>query len=256
MKFLLCTLLIIVIGYISLCTVLYLTQRSMIYHPTPETKTTFATPFYLSNQNVKLKVWQHQPAKQQALIYFGGNAENVSLNIPQFAKIFPNHTVYLHNYRNYSGSEGKPTEEALYSDALLLYDHVKKKHKSIDIIGRSLGTGVATYLAANRKTNRLALITPFDSLTNVASSYFPFFPVTLLMHDRFESISHASSLTMPTLILIAENDGIIPFKNSNTLLEALDNKYTKAVIIPRADHNSISLFKEYEQSLSSFFNTY
>lgn len=254
MKLLLISLLIISIGYISLCTMLFFTQRSMIYHPPPESSTSRATPLYLTNHNIKLKVWQLHPEKQRALIYFGGNAEDVALNIPQFSELFQNHTIYLHNYREFSGSEGKPTEQALYSDALLLYEHVAGHHQTIDIAGRSLGTGVATFLAAHRKTNSLVLITPFDSLTSVASWYFPFLPVTLLMKDRFESINYASKLTMPKLVIIAEEDGIIPRKNSDNLLEALENRSTKLVIVPRADHNSVSLFKEYEESLRNFLN--
>lgn len=252
MKAVLVALLLCSLAYIAICTILYLSQRSSIYYPTPEVSARYGTPLVLSNGSVKLKVWKVQEGREQALIYFGGNAEDVALNIPQFVKLFPDHTLYLHNYRGYGGSGGSPTERGLLSDALLLYDQVRSTHKGVDVVGRSLGTGVATYLAANRDVERLVLVTPFDSLVNVASAHFPLFPVKLLMKDRYESFSYAPRLGMPKLILLAERDEIIPRRNSERLIDFLDRNTTRVTIIGGADHNSISVFREYEEAMAAF----
>ncbi len=58
-----------------------------------------------------------------AILYFGGNGEDVSMNLPSFSAKFPNHAIYLMHYRSYGGSTGKPTEELLRNDALALFDY-------------------------------------------------------------------------------------------------------------------------------------
>ena len=91
------------------------------------------------------------------------------------------------DYRGYGFSTGVSTEATLYRDALKLYDSVKSKHTRISLGGRSLGTAVATYVAAYREVSKLALITPFDSIVNVAQGKYPVYPVHLLLHDTFDS---------------------------------------------------------------------
>lgn len=239
-------------GYAAVCSLMYALQRSLLYFPTPEVETSEASAFRLNNEGLSLKVWTASEKSDKALIYFGGNNEDVSGNIAKYRKLFPNHTVYLHNYRGYGGSEGKPTEEGLFADALALYDHLAEKHDSIDVIGRSLGTGVAVYLASQRDVENMVLVTPYDSITSVAADQYPYLPVRRLLKDRFDSLARAGMLTANTLLLIAENDELIPVELSHKLAAALNPEQTRVVTIPDADHNSICQSPRYDRELNDF----
>jgi hypothetical protein len=90
------------------------------------------------------------------IIYFGGNADEVSGMVP-FYKRFPEWSLLLVNYRGYGISTGKPSQAALCSDALILFDTITKNlfPQIVIVMGRSLGTGVAVHLAAHRSQYRV-----------------------------------------------------------------------------------------------------
>ncbi len=162
--------------YAGLCLLVFLTQRSQIYYPVRESAAPGATPMLFARDGAEIKVWTVERPGPAALLYFGGNAEDVGASIGLFARRLPNHSLYFVNYRGYGGSTGRPSEDALVRDAVALYDHVRATHSEVSVVGRSLGSGVAVQLASGRDVSRLALVTPFDSLVNVArptSSGFP-----------------------------------------------------------------------------------
>jgi len=233
---------------------LYAYQRKMLYVPSPEYAHEFES-LELHNEQEVLKVVVLNPSQSQAIIYFGGNAEAVIFNAEPFLKNFPNHTVYLVNYRGYGGSTGSPTELGLYSDSLALYDRVRTNHESLSLMGRSLGSGVATFLASEREVSHLALITPYDSIKNVAQAHVPIYPVGLLVKDRYDSVEKATRVSTPVLIVMAELDSVIPNSHSIALSEAFKKEQVSIIIIKGADHNNISLDLEYYPRLKHFFGS-
>lgn len=239
--------------YCLFCLVLYVKQRSMLFYPVPEVRGTPAEALYIENGAERLKIWQLRGSSGRALIYFGGNAEDVSLNISFFRELLPEWSVFLCNYRGYGGSTGAPSEEALFSDALAVYDRVSQSHEIVGVMGRSLGTGVALYLGSSRDVERIALVTPYDSMVAVAASYYPIVPVSVLMKDRFESIEMAGDVKAPVLAIIAENDEVIPLKNSRRLVNVLDEKQTRTVVLEGVGHNTVDLSPEYRTLLQNFF---
>lgn len=253
LKLTITTLLLALTVYLALCGLLYTMQRALLYFPTPAVSTPEAEVIWLKNANQTLKIWHIPGSSDKALIYFGGNAEDVALNIPQFKRLFPDHAVYLHNYRGYGGSTGTPTEEGLFADACALYDFVSQNHAHISVMGRSLGTGVAIYLATQRDVSRLVLVTPFDSMTNVASNLYPFFPAALLLRDKYNSLDRITGLNTRILILIAEHDEVIPRKHTDNLVAALSPELTRVKVIASTGHNTISDVPSYEKALSDFF---
>ena len=160
--------------YLLACAVMYLLQRKLIYYPTGKIPHSFPQ-LKLVNQNETIEVIVLNQGKNEALLYFGGNAEAVIYNAEDFLTAFPLHTVYLLNYRGYGESTGYPTEKGIFSDALLLFDKVQEKHQKISAIGRSLGSGVAVYLASKKPLHKMALITPYDSIKSLGQSKFIFF---------------------------------------------------------------------------------
>ena len=244
---------VIGVVYMGLCVYLFAMQRSLIYFPVGADRDVPADDLRIPSGGESLQVWNLSPGQPKALIYFGGNAENVSQNLPAFAEFFPDYSLYLVNYRGYAQSTGSPTEDALYADALSVYEHVRRKHTDVAVIGRSLGSGVATYLAAQRPVERLALVTPFDSLVNVAQSAYPFMPVSLFLRDRYDSLGRAPSIAAPTLILMAARDRIIPARRSEALVAGFAPAQVVVKVIDDADHNTIGQFADYGKALSGFF---
>lgn len=252
-KSLLALLALLLLGYAGLCALLYFKQRDLIYYPAATAVPAAATDFELVREGLTLRGWRLNPGKSRALIYFGGNAERLDTSRAEFARLFPGRTVYLLPYRGYGASEGQPGEPALLGDALALYDEVQARHPTapIALIGRSLGSGVASYVASRRPVERLVLVTPFDGLAEVAQAHYPVFPVRLLMRDRYRSIDYLPRYPGPLLVLRGGRDEVIPPANTDRLLAALSRK-PQVVDFPLAGHNDISQDPAYAEALRGF----
>lgn len=242
---------VLIISYAILCVLLFLFQRKLLYFPTPEISHDYQQ-ISVKNQGETIEVIVVNPDQKDAIVYFGGNAESVIYNADDFSKYFPDRTIYLVNYRGYADSSGLPSQNALFSDALVIYDTVTQTHSDIVAFGRSLGSGVALYLAAQRRLSHLVLITPYDSILAVAKKQFPFFPVGILLKDKYDSLSLVDKISSPTLIVAGEQDNIIPVSHSKTLYEALDAENAHLKIIQNAGHNNISEHREFYQIINEF----
>jgi pimeloyl-ACP methyl ester carboxylesterase len=238
--------------YLGVGIFLYFAQRSFLYQPVPETAGTEADEMRVESGGVSLKIWHFNPRLSKAIIYFGGNAENVYWNVPVFKEMFADYSVYLVNYRGYGGSSGSPSETALLEDAVSIFDRLQPKHESISVIGRSLGTGVATYLASVRRVEKMVLVTPFDSIVSVAKRGYPIFPVSLFLKDRYDSFGRVASIRSPTLVIIAENDEIILRESSDRLISAFKSTDVLVEMIDDATHNSIGNTSLYLKLLNDF----
>ena len=146
-------------------------QRSLIYHPQPARQAveSLTLPVEGASLQVSVRLLPDAPA----LLYFGGNAEDVSGTLPQLARLFPDHALYLMHFRGFGQSTGEPTEPALHADARALYEHVRRDHADVKLIGRSLGSGVAARLASEQPVTRLALVTPTTASRTWRLSSFP-----------------------------------------------------------------------------------
>jgi uncharacterized protein len=243
--------LFLLITYIGLGVFLYLNQRDMLYFPTPQIETPYDT-MTLFNEGESIKVIVLNRGHENAILYFGGNAESMASSSDYIAQQFPHFTVYLMDYRGYGASSGEPMEKGLYSDALKLYDTIETKHDRISIGGRSLGSGIATYVAAYREVSKLALITPFDSIVNVASGMYPVYPVSLLIEDTYDSVSRVKMIKAKTFIVIAEYDKVIKRVRTQKLIDAFDPDQLEVMIIKNRGHNDISSDLIYYKVMQDF----
>jgi len=210
-----------------------------------------------THDNLTIRGWflkNSSSSKSPLILYFGGNAEEVSYLL-DYAEKIKGWSWVLMNYRGYGLSEGKPSEKNLYRDAISLYDYFVKRDdidkECIVVMGRSLGTGVATYLAQMRKTSAVILVSPYDSLVSVGKSIFPFLPVNLILRHRFDSLSRAPFITVPLLVLVASNDNIIPVRYSQKLAEKWGAAYS-LIIIEGEDHNTIHDNANYWEAIDEF----
>lgn len=246
MKSVLVTLLLL---YGTFCLTLFALQRKFLYFPQPTGGVIGVTEIHFDTDGEQLNGWVVNEGHSKALIYYGGNAESIEDNIHFFEAVLPDYTVYLIPYRGYGNSTGDPTEENLYNDALHVYEQIKTRHDLISLMGRSLGSGVATYVAANRQVENLILVTPFDSIENVAKTIYWMFPVSLLIKDKFQSLNRVKNITAKTYIFIAENDRVIPRARTEQLIAQFTNQLMTTTVITRADHNDISQYPEYVAGL-------
>ncbi|HXY97870.1 MAG TPA: alpha/beta fold hydrolase [Steroidobacteraceae bacterium] len=239
-------------GYGLICLLLYLAQDRLLYLPTPDSARPGARALRIERGAATLKVWELHGAAQAALIYFGGNAEDVGASIADFDAAFPGRAVYLVNYRGYGGSSGRPSEAALTADAEAIYDSLRARHHPIAVIGRSLGSGVAVALAARRPVERLVLVTPFDSIANVAADHFFWLPVRHLVRDRYDSLARIGQVRVPTLVVVAEHDEVVFRARSDALIAAVSPPFLHTLLVPGATHNDVSFYPVYFQSLGEF----
>lgn len=254
------------IFYAGVCTLLYLKQDDLLFHPKSKTLTEVAeilktTPefdtlsFKMSDGNRTCGFIFKNITKEKLplVLYFGGNAEEVS-HIADYKNYFPNTVMVLMNYRSFGLSEGAISQKNMFSDAVEVYDKLITNStvdaNNVIVIGRSIGTGVATYLSSQRKTKATILITPYESMIDVAQEKYPFVPIGLLIKHPFNSKEYAASITTPVLALISKNDEIIPKYHAYNLLNAWKGK--TSLLEVNEDHNSIMKNEEVWKRIEDF----
>ena len=234
------------IAYLVVGVLLYLFQRTFIYFPVGNVEHSLPTERFKSDGEI-ISVISINQQNDDAILYFGGNAEMVVGEAEYFDRVFPDYAVYLVNYRGYADSTGVPTEYGLYADAENIFDQLSERHKTVSAIGRSLGSGVATHLASVRKPDNIILVTPFDSIQRLAQRIYPVYPMSLMLKDKFDSVSRVPKIDAPVLIIAAEQDYVIPRKNTQSLFDAFPPSQVKMHIIQNSRHNTVSLSDEYYQ---------
>jgi len=249
----------IILIYVGLGAYIYSIQDSLIFFPVKadysrQLNKNVEEVIYKVN-GVKLHGWlvNKKYVNDKLIFYYGGNAEDVYYNISDFSNLKA--AVLLINYRGYGYSEGKPGEEAFFSDALKILQSAQKtyKPKKTIIFGRSIGTGVATYIASKVLNNGIILITPFDSMANVAGEHYPLFPVSLLLKHKFNSKNYVPEITSPVLIIYGSGDRVIPNERTENLLNYFKTKY-RIVKLDNADHNDITAYSKYWNEVRAFID--
>ena len=173
------------------------------------------------------------------LVGFGGNAWNAWTMALTLHALFPDRDVVTFHYRGYAPSSGRPSANAVLSDLLVIFDHLRQTQADEPIIavGFSIGSAVAAYLARHRPVVGLILVTPFDSLETLARDLYWWAPVGLLLHHRMPTIEFVRGSLAPTALIIAERDRIVPARRSAPLRLAIGNLVFERTI--DAGHNDI-----------------
>jgi len=237
--------------YAALVALMYSKQRSLLFYPQLTRNPPLAPDFQFEVNGATLRGWVVNPGQPRALLYFGGNGEDISLSRDDVAGWAPGHTVYLVSYRGYGHSSGEPSEAALAADAIALFDHVSRTHSDVDVFGRSLGSGVAVHVAAVRPVRRLALVTPFDSILRVGQGHYPWIPLGWILKDRFESWRRAPRLAMPTFVVIAGQDDVTPPAHAEALVAVMPQA-PEVLRLAQAQHSNVQVFPEYDAALRRF----
>jgi uncharacterized protein len=239
-------------------------QDSLLYYPAAAPRAPPAPPQGWSVEpvtlarpgDIELSGWLVKPAGPPAplLLYFGGNAEEVSWQIASANRV-GRWAVALVNYRGYGKSSGKPAEAALKDDGVALYDALVARSDvdsgTVAVMGRSLGAGIAVHVAAHRPVDRVVLISPYDSIAAVAAHHFPAALVRAVLVDRYDAAALAPSIRAPMIAIAAGRDNTIPVENSRRL-HAVWGGPKQWLELPRAGHNDLQEYPEYWRSIEAF----
>ena len=233
--------------YILVALIVFACQRCLIYHPTPDPGR--GETLVMEREGFAIHAALLRRESKSAVVYFGGNAEDARGAIERLATVLESEALYALHYRGYGPSEGRPSEEALVGDALALFDRVRERHPHVRIIGRSLGTGIATAVAAEREADALVLITPFDRLATPAAAAFPIFPVRWMLLDDYDSAALAPRIDEPVTILIAANDDIVPPSSGESLHEAFAPGRSRRILLDGVGHNDVDRHRRFGESI-------
>ena len=199
----------------------------------------FQTPDGDTIQGIRIPPDGQDPSRTLVL-GFGGNAWNAQDVAEYLHGLFPENEVVAFHYRGYAPSTGSPSAKALIADAPLVYDAAvaEVRPKKVIGVGFSIGTGVAAQLAATRELDGLILVTPFDSLKQVAQAMYPWVPIGPFFAHEIDAARPLRKHALPVAIIAAERDRIVPADRTQALRKVLPHLVFDRTI-PRAGHNDI-----------------
>lgn len=253
-------------GFLGYWAYLYLNQSKHVFDPKKEDfplnqKVEDVQSLQLEMPDgIVLEGWLSRPttsitATTGVAIYFGGRGEDV-VWLKSFAhELAPGCAVVFFNYRGYGTSQGSPSEETICSDSRFIYDWLLGlkwvNPLKIYCIGRSLGTGPAIQLSVDRAIRKLVLITPYDSLEEIAKLRVPLAPLGLLLKSKFNSVKYASLVPCPTLIVLAEEDEVVPHQHTLNLLKNFKS-FPLITMVKDSDHLNIPHLEKTRKVIAKF----
>ncbi|MBE2233302.1 MAG: alpha/beta hydrolase [Anaerolinea sp.] len=212
----------------------------------------------IAADGVKITGWYIlAPNPRGAVLYLHGNAGNRR----DWAQVAPEfidrgYNLFILDYRGYGESEGKPSEKGLYLDGEAAWNWLTARAQ-LDripayVLGKSLGSGVASYLAARQAPAGLILDSAFTAMHDLIAIHARWLP-RVLTPKLYDTLSRIGTITCPTLVIHGERDDLVPLLHGLTLYRSL--RAPKALaIIPGAGHNDIDAFDEYHRWVFSFLS--
>ena len=238
---------IVVAAYLAAVGYLFVAQRSYVFAPggtlsLPAEHNLPAVEVVAlgMSDGTELTGWyaESEPGKP-TLLYFHGNAGNIADRAPRFEQVLASGFGLLAvSYRGFPGSGGSPSETALFSDGLAIFDWLSGRTDDIVVHGESLGTAVATYVAAERPVRALVLEAPFTAAVDMAAETYPWVPVSWLMRDPFLTRENISRVDEPVLIVHGTADSIVPMEQGRRLFE-FAHEPKALVIVEGAGHSDL-----------------
>jgi fermentation-respiration switch protein FrsA (DUF1100 family) len=234
--------------YALLCLAVFVFQPRLVYFPM---KTLAATPaaiglryedvFLDTAGGTRLHGW-YLPGRENArtLLFLHGNAGNISHRLDSLS-IFNDLglNVLIIDYSGFGRSGGKPGEQQTYEDARLAWRHLTEVRGvapgRIVVFGRSLGGGVATWLASEETPGGLILESSFTSAPELARKYYPIFPMRWLARIRYDNASRLPGVRCPVLIAHSRDDEIVPIDHGRALFALAPDP--KSFLEMRGGHN-------------------
>ena len=260
---------IVTVFCIGVLSLLYVFQEKMIFFPgkrivdTPETVGLQYKDVYLvTDDEIKIHGWYiPHPDAKATLLFFHGNAGNISHRLDSIS-IFHDLglSVFIIDYRGYGRSDGRPSEQGTYTDALAAWNYLVDERRlrpdEIIVFGRSLGGGVAAGLAAKVSPAAVILESTFTSIKELGKHYFPYLPVSWIARVRYPVDEDISSFNCPVLVIHSEQDEVVPVRHGQRLFATA--REPKMFLPIFGDHNTGFLLSEdtYVEGMKRFLVTY
>ena len=247
--------------YVMIGSVLYFFQEKLMFLPSTleqsyqyQFDSNFEELFFETEENASINALHFKAENPKGVIlYFHGNAGNLSRwgKITEYF-VAKQYDVLVMDYRSYGKSIGKLSEAAFYKDAQYCYEYLLKLYaeNEITLYGRSLGTGVASYLASNYNPKQLILETPYYSIADVAKHRFPIFPVESLLKYRFPTFEYLSKTSIPVTIVHGTEDNVVPFSSGKKLSE-LPLENLEFIPVEGGNHNNLIEFESYHSIINN-----
>lgn len=261
------------IAYLSLCALLWLGQRRLIFKPSPLLNWTPAhagVPYEdvtiaVGTEKGYLHGW-FLPAQGRdtglTVLYLHGNGGNIGSNLGQAQRFQAmGLSVLLMDYRGYGRSSGPfPSEQRVYEDAAAAWYFLRQNYQldpsDIIIYGHSIGGAVAIHLAQQMEDAAgLVVESSFTTMEGMAQvrGYDRWVPVPLLLHQQFDSLAKVRSLRMPIFFIHGLADQTIPATMTQQLYDQA-HAPKRLWLVPAADHNDLSSLAglAYEEQWQAF----
>lgn len=188
------------------------------------------------------------------ILYYHGNAGTLH----RWGEVVQYHVglgydVVVMDYRGYGKSTGPRSQSSLLADAQQFYEYTRQHYAEdqITVYGRSLGTGLATYVASKNNPKRLMLETPYHDLKSLAQRYYPIFPVGLALRFNFKSNVYAQSVNCPIYIFHGTEDEVVPYRHGQRLYEVIPEGKAEFFTIPEGEHKNLIKFAEFRRAVES-----
>ncbi|MFT5134692.1 MAG: fermentation-respiration switch protein FrsA (DUF1100 family), partial [Gammaproteobacteria bacterium] len=231
LKSMLSSILIILIAiWLSLVILIYLFQHRLVYFPNRQLSLSpidigmeFEEIFLTTRDNLSLHAWYiPKSGAEKTLLFFHGNAGNISHRLESL-QIFHDLglSILILDYRGYGLSEGHPHEMGTYLDAEAAWNYLineqRLRAQDIIIFGRSLGGGIASWLANEKAPAALILESTFTSIADMGSLRYPFLPVKFLSRIHYPTIDRVGQIQSPILFIHSPEDELIPYQHGQAL---------------------------------------
>ncbi|RKE92005.1 alpha/beta hydrolase [Ichthyenterobacterium magnum] len=247
--------------YIMIGTSLYFLQEKLLFLPTvleQDYVYNFSHPFeelFLKTDSDAVINAIHFKVENPkgVILYFHGNAGDLS----RWGKITEHfvakqYDVLVMDYRTYGKSIGKLNEAVFYKDAQFCYNYLKARYNEneISVYGRSLGTGIAAFIASKNKPKQLILETPYYSIVDVAKHRFPIFPVAQLLKYRFPSNEFIKEVNCPIYIFHGTDDAVVPYSSGEKLFNTIPKAQVEFITIDGGSHNNLNAYDAYHETIN------
>ena len=163
-------------------------------------------------------VYEPEVKATRIMLFFGGREQDSVTLVAKFSLHFPQTRIIAFNYRSYGTSGGKASEAAFHGDALKVYDYVEEHFERPLLLGYSLGSNVATFVAARRDPKELILVATFTSVYDLSHSKGRPVPRFFIKH-RFETIQEIIKIERPFYMYATRDDDFVPIEQPRKLKE-------------------------------------
>lgn len=191
------------------------------------------------------------------ILYFHGNRGNITRwgeIVEDYVKL--NYDVLVMDYRGYGKSIGARSMDILISDAEQFYQYALRLYpeEEITLYGRSLGTGLASWLAGKHEPERLILETPYYSLAAVARRYYPIYPPQLALRYNFQSSKYLKTASCPIYIFHGTKDEVVPYNSAQKLYNSLPSNQAEFISVEGGRHKNLVEFEVFRQEIKEILN--